>query len=75
MTAGVTIIDPENTYVAPEVTVGADTIFAPRTILEGDTVIGERCEIGPHTRLTNVKVGNDTIIHFTYGHDCEVKTV
>ena len=73
MTAGVTIIDPENTYVAPEVTVGADTILHPGTILEGDTVIGERCEIGPHTRLTNVKVGNDTIIHFTYGHDCEVK--
>ena len=73
MTAGVTIIDPDNTYVAPEVTVGADTILHPGTILEGDTVIGERCEIGPHTRLTNVKVGNDTIIHFTYGHDCEVK--
>jgi len=73
MTAGVTIIDPANTYVAPEVTVGADTILHPGTILEGDTVIGERCEIGPHTRLTNVKVGNDTIIHFTYGHDCEVK--
>jgi len=73
MTAGVTIIDPANTYVAPEVTVGADTILHPGTILEGDTVIGERCEIGPYTRLTNVKVGNDTIIHFTYGHDCEVK--
>ena len=73
MTAGVTIIDPANTYVAPEVTVGADTILHPGTILEGNTVIGERCEIGPHTRLTNVKVGNDTIIHFTYGHDCEVK--
>ena len=73
MTAGVTIIDPANTYVAPEVTVGVDTILHPGTILEGNTVIGERCEIGPHTRLTNVKVGNDTIIHFTYGHDCEVK--
>ena len=45
MTAGVTIIDPENTYVAPEVTVGADTILHPGTILEGDTVIGERCEL------------------------------
>ena len=46
MTAGVTIIDPANTYVAPEVKVGADTILYPGTILEGDTVIGERCEIG-----------------------------
>ena len=73
MTAGVTIIDPANTYVDPEVTVGADTILHPGTILEGNTVIGERCEIGPHTRLTNVKVGNDTIIHFTYVNECELK--
>jgi len=73
MTAGVTIIDPDNTYVAPEVTVGADTILHPGTVLEGNTVIGENCEIGPHTRLTNVTVGNNTVIHFTYGHDCEVK--
>jgi len=74
MTAGVTIIDPANTYVAPEVTVGSDTILHPGTILEGDTVIGERCEIGPHTRLTNVKVGNDTIIHFIHvGNFVEVK--
>ena len=41
MTAGVTIIDPDNTYVAPEVTVGADTILHPGTVLEGNTVIGE----------------------------------
>ena len=73
MTAGVTIIDPDNTYVALEVTVGADTILHPGTVLEGNTVIGENCEIGPHTRLTNVTVGNNTVIHFTYGHDCEVK--
>lgn len=73
MTAGVTIIDPNSTYVAPEVTVGADTILHPGTMLEGNTIIGENCEIGPYTRLTNVTVGNHSIIHFTYGHDCEIK--
>ena len=73
MNDGVTIIDPNTTYVAPEVLVGPDTILHPGTILEGNTVIGSGCEIGPHTRLSNVVVGNDTVIHFTYGHDCEVK--
>ena len=32
MTAGVTIIDPANTYVAQRVTVGSDTILHPGTI-------------------------------------------
>lgn len=73
MDLGVTIIDPLNTYVAPEVIVGADTVLLPGTILEGQTVIGERCEIGPHTRFTNVTVGDNNIIHFTYAHDCMIK--
>lgn len=72
MEAGVTIIDPTSTYVAPEVTVGADTILYPGTILEGHTVIGQQCEIGPHTCLTNVQVGDGNVIHFTYGHDCQI---
>lgn len=73
MSAGVTIIDPNTTYVAPEVQVGTDVILYPGTILEGNTVIGEGSEIGPHTRLTNVIVGNHSMLHFTYAHDCEVK--
>lgn len=73
MDAGVTIIDPATTYVAPEVVVGSDTILHPGTILEGNTVIGKECEIGPHTRFTNVTVGDKNVIHFTYAHDCEIK--
>ena len=73
MEGGVTLIDPATTYVAPEVIIGTDTILYPGTILEGNTVIGKECEIGPHTRLTNVVVGDNNYIHFTYGHDCEVK--
>lgn len=73
MDQGVTIIDPNNTYIAPEVTIGADTVIHPGTILEGNTVIGEGCEIGPHSRFTNVVVGDGAVIHFTYAHDCEVK--
>lgn len=70
---GVTIINPEHTYVDPEVVVGRDTILRPGTILEGKTVIGEGCDIGPDTRFVDVTVGNDCIVHFTYAHECEIK--
>lgn len=73
MDLGVTIIDPASTYIAPEVVIGADTVILPGTLLEGETVIGEGCKIGPHSRLTNVNVGNEVVMHFTYAHDCEVK--
>lgn len=74
MDQGVTIIDPQNTYVEPTVIVGTDTILYPGTVLEGNTIIGSNCQIGPHTRLSNVIVGDDNNIHFTYGHDCTIES-
>lgn len=73
MEAGVTIIDPQQTYVDASVTVGMDTILYPGTILEGTTKIGSDCKIGPYTQLTNVIVGTGNHIQFTYGHDCIIK--
>ncbi len=49
MANGVTIIDPQSTYVHPEVQVGCDTVLHPNTHLLGKTVIGEDCEIWPNT--------------------------
>src|SRR5437868_1955141 len=45
MAAGVTIIDPDLTYIDPTVKVGTDTVIHPPTFLHGDTRIGEGCEI------------------------------
>lgn len=73
MTDGVTIIDRNNTYVHSQVVVGRDTILFPGTILEGDTVIGENCKVGPYVRMTNVRMGDDDHLQFTYAHDCEIK--
>jgi bifunctional UDP-N-acetylglucosamine pyrophosphorylase / glucosamine-1-phosphate N-acetyltransferase len=49
MASGVTIIDPQTTYVHSEVQVGCDTILHPNTHLLGQTVVGEDCEIWPNT--------------------------
>jgi bifunctional UDP-N-acetylglucosamine pyrophosphorylase/glucosamine-1-phosphate N-acetyltransferase len=49
MANGVTIIDPQSTYVHPEVQVGCDTVLHPNTYLLGKTAIGQDCEIWPNT--------------------------
>lgn len=72
MENGVTIMDPDSTFVDGDVVIGADSIIYPFTWLEGHTVIGQGCKIGPNTRLTNTQVGNNTILHFVYAHDCSI---
>lgn len=72
MDAGVTIMDPASTFIEGSVKIGCDTVIYPFTWLEGNTEIGEDCEIGPNVRLTNVEVGNGTHLQFVYGHDCKV---
>jgi bifunctional UDP-N-acetylglucosamine pyrophosphorylase / glucosamine-1-phosphate N-acetyltransferase len=66
MVNGVTIVDPNNTYIGPSVRIGADTVIEPGTHLVGNTTIGERCVVGPNTRLTDVTMGNDTKMFFSH---------
>jgi bifunctional UDP-N-acetylglucosamine pyrophosphorylase/glucosamine-1-phosphate N-acetyltransferase len=56
MQNGVTLIDPDQTYIDQDVQIGRDTVIYPGTLLAGQTVIGEDCHIGPFTHLVNVKV-------------------
>ncbi len=62
MMNGVTIIDPVNTYIEPEVKIGADTVLLPGTILRGRTVIGENCTIGPQTEIIDSIIQDDVSI-------------
>lgn len=63
MVEGVTIIDPENTYIESSVTIGKDSIVYPGVILRGETTIGEDCIIGENTRIENSKIRNSVEIH------------
>lgn len=56
--AGVTVLDPQTTWVHADVTIGRDTVIAPNTHLEAGTVIGENCVIGPDTTLIACEVGD-----------------
>ena len=62
MLAGVTIIDPDTTFIDNEVSIGMDTIIYPFTIIEGQSIIGEVCEIGPSTHINDSLIGNRVFI-------------
>lgn len=53
MVNGVTLIDPENTYIDSEVEIGKDTIIYPGNVIEGKTVIGPNCQLYPNSRISN----------------------
>ena len=57
MREGVTIIDPDTTWIDSDVTIGRDATILPGTQLLGATTIGERATIGPDTTLTDTEVG------------------
>jgi bifunctional UDP-N-acetylglucosamine pyrophosphorylase / glucosamine-1-phosphate N-acetyltransferase len=58
MNSGVTIVDPSSTYIDDSVEIGQDTIIHPQVIIEGNSRIGDNCEIFSWTRLRNVDIGS-----------------
>jgi len=53
MLSGVTIVDPHSTYISAEAIIGPDTIIHPQVIIEGETRIGEECEIQSWSRIVD----------------------
>jgi len=58
MLAGVTLVDPETTYIDALVEIGQDTVIHPNTHLRGKTRIGRQCAIGPNCVLVDTIVGD-----------------
>lgn len=65
MAEGVTLVDPDTTWIGPDVTIGQDSIIYPACSLTGATTIGEDCVIGPSTRLSDTTVGNRCVLEET----------
>jgi bifunctional UDP-N-acetylglucosamine pyrophosphorylase/glucosamine-1-phosphate N-acetyltransferase len=58
---GVTIEDPQTTFIDHGVTIGSDTTIRPHTVIETGVTIGKRCSIGPFARLrSGVAVAEET---------------
>ncbi len=73
MNSGVTIMDPNSTYIHNQVNIENDTIIYPSTFLEGKSKIGKNCEIGPFTRLVNSIVGDDSKVTYSVVYDSKIK--
>jgi bifunctional UDP-N-acetylglucosamine pyrophosphorylase / glucosamine-1-phosphate N-acetyltransferase len=72
MRRGVTMLDPEHTYVDASVELGSDVTLFPGTILQGRCVIGEHAEIGPNTRLVDCVVGDGAVVQNSVGRQAEI---
>lgn len=62
---GVTIVDPDTTWISSDTEIDADTVIFPSTYITGKNKIGAKCMIGPFAHIRggvelgdNVKIGN-----------------
>lgn len=65
MLEGVSMEDPDSTYISPEVKIGKDTVIYPNTTISGDCELGNANEIGPNVFMENVKMGNNNRVSNT----------
>ena len=72
MDEGVTIVDPDSTFIDPTVEIGRDAVIYPFTFLEGATTIGERAEIGPQARIIDSTISEDAIVTFAVVRGSEI---
>lgn len=56
--AGVTLVDPAQTYIDSGVSIGADTLIYPGVHLRGTTHIGSGCIIEPGAVLTDARLAD-----------------
>jgi len=63
MSNGVTIVDPDNTWIDARAEIGQDTVIEPFTYIHGVVKIGINCRIGPFAYLRDGTVlGNDVVL-------------
>lgn len=75
---GVTLIDPNTTYIGVDAIIGKDTVIYPNNIIEGNTKIGEGCTILQNSRIKdsiiedNVEIQASVILDSKIGKNTTV---
>ncbi|MBO5291252.1 MAG: UDP-N-acetylglucosamine diphosphorylase [Clostridia bacterium] len=72
LTLGVEIPCFDGIIIDKTVTVGADTIILPNTILIGETKIGKGCVIGPNSYICDSEVGDNTKLNNTQSYSSQI---
>jgi bifunctional UDP-N-acetylglucosamine pyrophosphorylase/glucosamine-1-phosphate N-acetyltransferase len=73
MEEGVTMEDPSTTFIGGEVSIGRDTVLRPLVMLEGRTVVGEGCVLGPNTRVVDSRLGDKVVVEQATVRECELE--
>lgn len=73
MLNGVTIIDPNTTFIAKGVQIEADTTIYPFTIIEDDVSIGSNCTVGPFVRISGSQIASGVKIENSIVRDSIVQ--
>jgi bifunctional UDP-N-acetylglucosamine pyrophosphorylase / glucosamine-1-phosphate N-acetyltransferase len=72
MLAGVTVVDPDATWVDADVEIGADATIEPGCALRGATRVGQGAVVGPFTTLVDTVLGSGATALYSYLVACEV---
>ncbi len=62
MENGVTIVDPDNTWIDARAQIKQDTVIEPFTYIHGDVKIGHGCRVGPFAYLRGGTVLKDDVV-------------
>jgi bifunctional UDP-N-acetylglucosamine pyrophosphorylase/glucosamine-1-phosphate N-acetyltransferase len=72
MRAGVTIVDPDSTFIDAMVEIGQDARIEPWTVLSGATVIGPEAVIGPGSRIRDSRIDARAHVYGSWVEESEV---
>ncbi|WP_102029469.1 bifunctional UDP-N-acetylglucosamine diphosphorylase/glucosamine-1-phosphate N-acetyltransferase GlmU [Salirhabdus sp. Marseille-P4669] len=72
MKNGVTLIDPDHTYIGMDVTIEPDVTIYPGCTIDGNTVIKENATIGPNSEIKNCEIGSGTVLKQSVAHDSKI---
>jgi bifunctional UDP-N-acetylglucosamine pyrophosphorylase/glucosamine-1-phosphate N-acetyltransferase len=62
MLAGVTIVDPESTWIDADAALAADVVVQPFTVIGGRTSVGGGTELGPHAVVRDAVIGPGAVV-------------
>ena len=62
MLAGVTLVDPQTTWIDPSVELEPDTVVHPFTVLRGTTRVRRGAELGPHVVAVDAEIGEQALV-------------
>jgi bifunctional UDP-N-acetylglucosamine pyrophosphorylase/glucosamine-1-phosphate N-acetyltransferase len=69
---GVSIVDSNSVYISYDAKIGADTVIYPGVFIDNGVSIGKNCIIKGASYIKSSKIGNASVISYSYIHSAVV---